>query len=134
LDGIIVGGHQLWIYGSEEEGVIVLSSEASQPLVSEMDVITGHFFICVMSLERTCLRGFSFRGRGGAFWPSSKATDFRFLGVFMGRKREVETRGLGWMGGTEKNGTDGPINPIRFVAQNGKPKEGWKLLDPPHLH
>jgi hypothetical protein len=37
LDGIAVAGDQLWIYGLEEEGVIVLSTEAGQPRVSEVE-------------------------------------------------------------------------------------------------
>lgn len=104
LDDIAVGGNQPWVYGLEEEGIIVLSNGVSQPLGSGLDVMTGHFFICVMSLERTCLRGFSFKGRGEAFWGSSKTTDFRFLDVFMGGRDAGKLDG-----GTEKNGTDGPI-------------------------
>jgi hypothetical protein len=33
LDDIAVTGDEFWIYGLEEEGVIVLSKEASQPRV-----------------------------------------------------------------------------------------------------
>jgi len=42
-----------------------------------------HFLIWATSLERTSLSGFSFTDLGGAFWPSSKATDFRFLAIFI---------------------------------------------------
>jgi len=42
-----------------------------------------YFLICAMSFERTALSGFSFAGRGGALCPSSKATDFRFLDIFI---------------------------------------------------
>lgn len=80
--------------------------------------MTEHFLICVMSLKRTCLSGFNFRGRGGAFWPSSKATDFRFLDVFMGRKCERETPGI-WMGEGEKDGTPGPIKPKEKREDSG---------------
>jgi hypothetical protein len=104
LDDIVVGGDQLWIYGFEEEGVIVLSTEVGQShVVRSWAWWPKHFLICVMSLERTCLSGFSFTGRGGMFWASSKATDFRFLDIFIVERRR------GW--GTEKNGKDGPIIP-----------------------
>lgn len=83
LNDIAIARDQFWVYGFEEEGVIVLSEEASEPRVSsELDMAGNHFLICVMSFERTCLRGFSFTGRGEALW--SKATAFRFLETFMG--------------------------------------------------
>jgi hypothetical protein len=63
-----------------------------------LNIVDKHFLICAMSFERTCLSGFSFTGRGGMFWASSKATDFRFLDIFI-----VETPGMYGMG---KNGTD----------------------------
>ena len=58
-----------------------------------------------MSFARTSLSGFSFTGRGGTLWRSSKATDFRFLDIFIaggGRRR-----GSVWRMG--KNGKAGPI-------------------------
>lgn len=58
--------------------------------------MTEHFLICAMSLERTSLRGFSFRGRGGVSWPSSKATDFRFLDNFMVENGKERRRACGW--------------------------------------
>ena len=61
------------------------------------------FLICAISFERTFLSGFSFRGRGGAFWASSKATDFRFLDIFIvGDAGPV-------CGRVGENGTVGPI-------------------------
>lgn len=83
LDDITVARDQLWIYGLKEEGVIVLSEGKGQSPVSELDVMTEHFLICEMSLERTSLSGFSLSGRGEAFWPSSKAPSFRFFDTFM---------------------------------------------------
>ena len=104
LDDIAVSGDSLWIYGLEKESVIVLSETVSQPRVSgsEMDVMTEYFLIWVMSLERTSLRGFSFKGRGGAFWPSSKATDFRFLDIFIAENRKERRRSSLWMGEWER--------------------------------
>ena len=66
------------------------------------------FLIWVTSFERTSLSGFSFTDLGGAFWPSSKATDFRFLDIFIvenGRERG-------------KNGMAGPITDDELEAQN----------------
>ena len=67
--------------------------------------MTEHFLICAISLERTCLSGFSFTGRGGTSWVSWKTTDFRFLDDFMVRKRgKRETPGVsGWGNGEEWN-------------------------------
>jgi len=57
-----------------------------------------HFLIWATSFERTSLRGFSFTDLGVTFWPSSKATDFRFLDIFIvdsRRARRWQVLGMG---------------------------------------
>jgi hypothetical protein len=67
--------------------------------------VSEHFLIWATSLERTSLSGFSFTGLGGAFGPSSKATDFRFLDIFIAGKWEIERRQASvWGNGKEWNG------------------------------
>ena len=96
-DDIAVAGDEFLIYGSEEEGVVVLSTEAGSAMgLRELRVVDKHFFIWAMSFERTSLRGFSFKGRGGTFCGLSKATDFRFLDDFI-VENERE-----WKGGTDR--------------------------------
>ena len=100
MDYIAVAGDLFWVYGFEEEGVIVLSKEwASQPRVSGLNAMGEHFLIWAMSFESTSLRGFSFTDLGRAFGPSSNATDFRFLGIFIvgsrGERETLATLGMG---------------------------------------
>lgn len=94
-DDIAVAGDEFLIYGLEEEGVVVLSTETGSA-VCLLRVVDKHFFIWAMSFERTSLRGFSFKGRGGAFCGLSKATDFRFLDDF------IVENGREWKGGTDR--------------------------------
>lgn len=63
-----------------------------------------HFLIWAMSLERTSLSGFSFTDLGGASWPPSKATDFRFLDIFIVERGRERRRAGGWENGKEWNG------------------------------
>jgi len=106
LDDIGVAGDELWVYGLEEEGVIVLSGgERVSHVFQSWDAMSGHFLIWAMSFERTSLSGFSLRGLGGAFWPSSKATDFRFLDIFIvesGGETPVWEDGKEWNGRTDR--------------------------------
>lgn len=69
-----------------------------------------------MSFERTSLSGFSFTDLGGAFWPPSKATDFRFLDIFIGERRRTGV----WEDGKEWKGRADRLEVMgdELVAQN----------------